>query len=151
MKGRTFSFKEILEAAAKPFPKLWNAEGKLNLAAVARLYKDKGYPVSQPTLYRLCTGQHKEVSKETIDATYHVFGVPRSMLRGESMSADMEKLLADYRLSTLLLAQKLESLPAEDYQNIVAQIERAAEQRERLERAMASSPNVTVLERPRRG
>lgn len=149
MKGRTFSFKEILEAAAKPFPQLWNAEGKLNLAAVARLYKERGYPVSQPTLFRLCTGKHKELSTETIDATHHVFRVPRSMLRQEPMTAEMEKLLADYRLSTLLLAQKLEGLPKEDYQNIVAQIERAHEQRDRLERAMSNS-NVTVLDRSRR-
>lgn len=139
-----FTFKEVLTEAARAYPDLWMADGRLNVAAVARHYKSKGHPVPQATLSRILNGKHQRPSEGTIEATAYVFRIPRAMVRGEPMTQPMEKLLADYKLSTLLLAQKLESLPREDFANICREIERAFDREETLKRALQHS-NITHL------
>lgn len=145
MATKKYSFKELLEDAARSVPHLWTDDDRLNLSAVARYYKKKGYPIPQPTLQRLCTKEHGKPSDNTINATYHVFGIPRALLRGEPMRPEMEEQLAEYKLSTLFLAKKIESLPKAFRDSIYAQIEAFLDQREQLSRA----PNVTVLDRDR--
>jgi len=145
---RTFTFKEIIEAAAKPYPELWKSDGELNSQALARYYEKKGYPVAQATLHRLLRGKHKEVSKETAAATHEVFRVPMHILRGEPVSAELEKLLTEYKLSTLLLAQKIESLPKDAYQSVVDHLESLLMREERLQ-AMRPS-NVTPIDKNRK-
>lgn len=146
--GKKFSFREILEGAARSIPGLWTADDKLNLSAVARYYQKRGYPVTQPTLQRLYKGTHKTLSKATIDATHLVFRVPKAILRGEPMRPEMEELLADYKLSTLLLAQKIESLPKEARDSILGQIEVFLDQKDQLTRAFQG--NVTSIDKNRK-
>jgi hypothetical protein len=146
--SRTFTFREIVEAAAKPYRELWKSDGTLNSTALARYYKKKGHPVAQGTLHRLLTGKHKEVSKETADATHEVFRVPKHLLRGEPVSAELEKLLTEYKLSTLLLARRIESLPKDAYQSVVDHLESLLDREERLQ---AMRPhNVTPIDKSRR-
>lgn len=64
------------------------------------------------------------------------------------MSADLERLLTDYNLSTLLLAKKLESLPQRVRENIFNQIETAIEHEEDLRRAIDTG-HVASIERMR--
>lgn len=146
--SRTFTFREVLEAAAKPYPALWKSDGTLNSTALARYYKSKGHPVAQGTLHRLLHGKHKEVSKETAEATTAVFRVPKHLLRGEPVSSELEKLLTDYKLSTLLLAQKIESLPKDAYQSIVDHLNSLLEREERLKQLRPD--NVTPIDRSKR-
>lgn len=147
MAGRRLTFREAVEAAAKHIPSVWNAEEKLNETALARYYENKGYPITQPTLHRLLTGKHSEPSPRVVEATYHVLGVPRSMLRGDPMPADIEKMLGDYHLSTLFLAKKLEALPRAVRKGIEQQIEAAFEQEEQLKHALLNRGNVTSFDR----
>lgn len=146
--SRTFSFREILEAAAKPHRGLWKSDGTLNSTALARFYKERGYPVAQGTIHRLLSGKHKEVSRETAEATHHVFRVPMHILRGEPVSVELEKLLTEYKLSTLLLAQKIESLPKDAYQSVVDHLESLLQREERLQQLRPN--NVTPIDRSRR-
>ena len=143
--GRKFSFLDILENAAQSLPQLWTGDEKLNLSAVARYYKKKGWPISQPTLLRLCSKEHDKPSDRTIEATYHAFGVPRPLLRGEPVRPEIEELLAEHKLSTLMLAKKLESLPKAFRDGLYAQIEAFLEQRDQI----GKSTNVTPIDRDR--
>lgn len=147
--ARRFTFKELLEAASKPHASLWSSDGRLNLGAVARYYAKKGHPVSQPTLHRTCTGK-TDPREETIEATYQVFGIPKYLLRGEPVSAELDDLLLQYRVSTLLLAKKIESLPKEAYHAIVEQIEVMLAKEQQLAKAMEAAGNVTPIDRTRR-
>ncbi len=149
MAKRQLTFKELLEAAAQPYKELWRSDGTVNLGALARHYKAKGHPVSQATLSRIFRGL-QEVGPDTVDATHGTFGIPKALLRGEPMTSDAEKALTDYKLSTILLAQRLENLPKEDYYAINEQIERAFEHQRRLAEAMRSSGNVTSIDRAKR-
>lgn len=65
------------------------------------------------------------------------------------MSSEVERLLTDYKLSTLLLARKLESLPKDEYHAIIEQIDRVLEREDRLRDAIRTG-NVTPLDRARR-
>lgn len=148
---KKLTFAEIVTAAAKSVPELWDQDGKLNLSAVARYYVRKGHPVTQATLHRLFKGKHGEPSKRVIEATHHVLRVPRSLLRGDPMAADVEEIFGRYPLSTLLLAKRLEELPAKSRQRIQEMIEEAFEKEEELRRALQASPNVLPMtERPKR-
>lgn len=149
MVRRQLTFKELIEAAAQPYKELWRNDGRLNLGAVSRHYKAKGHPVSEATLSRILRGL-QEVGPDTVEATHRTFGLPKALLRGEPMTSDAEKALTDYKLSTILLAQRLESLPKDDYYAIVEQVERALEHKRKLEEAMRSSANVTPIERAKR-
>jgi hypothetical protein len=141
------TFKDLIEAAARPYKELWRGD-KLNLGALARRYKAKGHPLSEASLSRILRGL-QEVGPDTVEATHHALGIPKALLRGEPMSPDAEEALANYRLSTILLAQRLESLPKEDYHAIVEQVERALEHKRRLDEAIRTG-NVTPIERAKR-
>lgn len=141
-------FAEIVTEAAKSIPEVWDADGNLNLAAVARYYKRRGHPVTQPTLHRLFSGKHAQPSSRVIEATHHVMRVPRGLLRGDPMSADLERHLLEYKLSTIFLARKLESLPQRVRDNIYNQIETAFEQQEQLQRAIDAG-SVSPIDRTR--
>lgn len=147
MARRQLTFRDLIEAAAQPYKELWR-DGKLNLGAVARHYKAKGHPISQATLSRILR-ELQEVGPDTVDATHHTFGLPKALLRGEPMSSDAEKALTDYKLSTILLAQRLESLPKDEYHAIAEQVERALEREKRLQEAYRNG-NVTPIERAKR-
>lgn len=147
---KRFSFKDLLEEAAKSHASFWNDDGRLNLAAVSRYYAAKGHPISQPTLYRNCEGK-TEPSEDTIEATHQVFGIPKSWLRGEAVGGEMEELLSQgYRVSTLLLAKRIESLSKESYHAIVEQIEVMLSKEQQIRAAIESAGNVTSIDRRRK-
>lgn len=141
-------FADIVTAASKSIPEVWDQDGKLNLAALSRYYARKGHPVTQPTLHRLFSGKHAQPSSRVIEATHYVMRLPRSLLRGDPMSVDLERLLTDYNLSTLLLAKKLESLPQRVRDNIYNYIETEIEREDQLRRAIDSG-SVASIERSR--
>jgi hypothetical protein len=147
MQKKKPTFREIVEAAARAVPEVWDDDGSLNLSALARYYKRKGHPVSQPTFSRLFKGTHKAPSTDVIEATNAVLRVSRSFLRGEPMAADVEELLGRYSLSTLLLAKRLEELPATSRRRILEMIEEAYEKEEQIRQLAESSPNVTHIKR----
>lgn len=145
--GKRNLFRELVSEGARLFPSLWKASGEINISAMARLYKAKGFPVSQPTLQRLWDGAY-DPSNETIEATHRVFGIPRELLRGEEPGEhDMKELLEGYGLPTLLVAKKLSQLPKEDFDAIVTQIELAHQKAEKLKNLMDESPNIIPLRR----
>ena len=147
MQKKKLPFREIVEAAAKAVPEVWDGDGSLNLSALSRYYKRKGHYVSQPTFTRLFKGQHKSPSADVVEATHAVLRVPRSLLRGEPMAADVEELLGRYPLSTLLLAKRLEDLPATSRRRIFELIEEAYDKEEQIRRLAEISPNVTSIKR----
>lgn len=143
-------FRDLVSDGARLFPSLWKSSGEINITAMAKLYRVKGWPVSQPTLQRLWDGEY-DPSNATIDATYHVFGIPRELLRGETGESDMNELLKGYGLPTLLIAKKLAQLPKEDYDAIVTQIELAAVRVEKMNRLIGESGGaVTPFDKKRR-
>ena len=148
MDNKRLTFAEIVTAAAKSVPELWDQDGKLNLAALARYYKKKGYPITQATLHRLFAGKHKTPSPRAIDATHFALRVPRGLLRGEGMNSDLERALTDYNLSTLFLAKKIEALPQRVKDNILNYVETELEREEQLRRAIDSGA-VTSIDRPK--
>lgn len=147
MNKKKLTFPEVVTAAAKSVPELWDQDGKLNLSAVARYYKRKGHPVTQATLHRLFNGKHGEPSKKVIEATHNVLRVPRSLLRGDPMAADVEEILGRYPLSTILLAKRLEDLPPTTRKRILEMIEEAYEKEEQLRKLMQDAPNITPIKR----
>lgn len=147
MPRKQLTFREIVEAAAKAVPEVWDDDGTINLSALSRYYDKKGHYVSQPTFSRLFKGTHKAPSAEVVAATHAVLRVPRSLLRGDPMAADVEELLGRYPLSTLLLAKRLEDLPATSRRRIFEMIEEAYDNQEQLRRLAESAPNVTPLKR----
>lgn len=148
MARQPLTFKELIESAARPYKELWRGD-KLILGALARRYKAKGYPLSEASLSRIMRGL-QEVGPEAIEATHHALGIPKALLRGEPMSSDAERALTDYKLSTILLAQKIESLPKEEYHALVEQVERVMEREKRLQEAYRTGGNVTPIERAKR-
>lgn len=147
---RNSRFRDLVTEGAKLFPSLWKSSGEINITAMAKLYSAKRWPVSQPTLQRLWDGEY-DPSNATIEATYHVFGIPRELLRGETGESDMNELLKGYGLPTLLIAKKLAQLPKEDYDAIVTQIELATVRAERLQRLVSESGGaVTPIDKKRR-
>jgi hypothetical protein len=146
MGDKRIPFAVAVREAARLIPWVWNADGQLNLTALARYYEEKGHPVSQPTLHRLFEGKHKP-SDGVILATELVLRVPRSILRGEPMAADYDKLLGNQRLSTILLAQKLEELPKSVRDPILQLIDNEITKQEQLAKALQAAPNITPFDR----
>lgn len=148
MASSTYTFREVLEAACKSHPDLWRESktgtAALNLAAVERHYRRKGYPVTQPNLHRLLYGGQKP-GPHVVDATHAVFGVPRAILRGEPLSHDMERLLGKTKLETVILAERIEELDHDDRRQLLELLEHMEEKREQLHKAISSSPNVHPL------
>lgn len=149
MAGKVYTFKEILDAAAKPYRELWHENGALNLGAVERHYAKRGHPLSQESLWRLYKGKQKAVTR-AVEATHQVFKVPRAMLRGEAISGQMEKVLTDYKLSTLLLAERIEELDPAGYHQVAELVELLELKHKQLTEALASSDNVTPIGKKRR-
>lgn len=65
------------------------------------------------------------------------------------MTADVERLLTEYKLSTLLLARRLEALPKEEYYAIVEHMDRVLQREERLKEAYRTG-NVTPIDKAKR-
>jgi hypothetical protein len=147
MPKKHLSFKELVEAAAKAVPEVWDDDDVINLSALSRYYKKKGHPVSQATLSRLFNGKHKAPRADVVEATHVVLRIPRSMLRGDPMAADVEEILGRYSLSTLLLAKRLEDLPSSSRRRILEMIEEAYEKEEQIRRLALAAPNVTPIKR----
>jgi len=146
MDNKRLTFAEIVTAAAKSVPELWDQDGKLNLAALARYYNKKGYQITQPTLHRLFAGKHKSPSPRVIDATHYALRIPRGLLRGEGMNSDLDRALTDYNLSTLFLAKKIEALPQRVKDNILNLVETELEREDQLRRAIDIG-TVTPIDR----
>jgi hypothetical protein len=147
MPQRKTTFRDLIEAAARPHRELWKGSGELNLGALSRFYKQKNHEISQASFSRIFAGK-QEPGDDTIEATHRVFRIPRALLRGEPVGADMDHLLTNYKMSSILLAQKIEALPKDDYYLITQQIERALERDEKVREALKSG-NVTPLHRSR--
>lgn len=145
MTTRKPSFREMLEAAAKPYRELWNVNGVLNLRAVSKHYERKGFPLTAASLSRLCSGKQSP-ERKAVEATYRVFGIPRGLLRGEPFSAEMRDVLTDYKMSTLLLAQRIEALSRDDFYQVAELLRHLESKAEQLRRAVEHSSNVTPLE-----
>lgn len=139
----------LFKEAASPYPRLWRDDDRLNFEALARFFRDRGRNIPAATLYRLCKGVHKQPSERIVEAIYHVLRIPKELVRGEALSPQMAKVLGDYRLSTLILAEKIESLPRADYARIVEEIDSILEREERLREALESE-KVTHIDRHRR-
>lgn len=143
------TFKEIVEAAARPYRELWKSDGQLSLGALSRRTREAGAYLSEASLSRILRGE-QEVGPKAVEALHTALSIPRALLRGEPMSSDVERLLTEYKLSTLLLAQRIERLPKDEYYAVVEQIERVLAREERLKEAMKTG-NVTPIDRAKRG
>lgn len=145
--SRKRRFRDLVSEGARLFPSLWKSSGEINITALADLYRDKGFPVSQPTLHRLWKGDY-DPSNATVEATYRVFNIPRELLRGEEPGEnDMKELLTGYGLPTLLIAKKLSQLPKDDFDAIATQIELAHQKAEKLKKLMTEAPNIVPMRR----
>ena len=151
MRHKGLSFREILDSATRLVPRLRKSDGSINLSAVSSHCKEHGHPVSQSTLYRHYWGEQdaRELSQETIDALCLVFRLPRSLLEGDAIGADMEKALTKVSLETLLLAEKIQRLPMKARDNLLNQVEEILDREEQLKRAFEDS-NVVPIDRERR-
>lgn len=141
----------LIKDAAKPYPPLWRGSeaGQLNFEAVARFFAARGRKIPAATLYRVCKGVHKP-SEKLVEAINHVLRIPKELLRGEELSPAMAKAFGDYKLSTLILAEKLEELPRGDYARLVEQIDAILDREARLKEATAKAHNVTHLDTRRK-
>lgn len=142
------TFKDLIEAAAKPHRELWKTSGELSLGALSRRTKMAGAYLSEASLSRILRGE-QEVGPKAVEALHKTLGIPRALLRGEPMDTEVERLLTEYKLSTLLLAQKIERLPKDEYYGLVEQVERVLEREQRLKEAIRTG-NVTPIERAKR-
>jgi transcriptional regulator with XRE-family HTH domain len=125
MQTRIYTFRELLEAAAKPMRHLWNADGALNLNAVSRFYESCGARVSQATLWRLFSGQHARPSDDTIEATEKAFGIPRALLRGEQPGELMSRMIEQFGVRAVFLANRIEQaeLDQTEYDAVIKLLE----------------------------
>lgn len=144
---KKMTFKEVIDEAVKPYPTLLKPDGKtVNFSALARLYEERGHPITNSTLWRTYNGETKP-SESTIDATHEVWRLPKSLIRGEPMTAEMEEVLTKYSLSTLMLAAKIERLRPREYQNLIRHIDLALEAQEQLDQALKNSGKVTPIDK----
>ena len=149
MGHKVLTFRETLTAAAKTVPGLINGNGGVNTSAVARHCRDKGHPVSQPTLHRHYKGKRsRRVDDETAQALSAVFRIPARIWKGDQLADNEEQALSQANLEDLLLAQKIGRLPKKARDNILNQIEDAADSQEQLKRALTTG-NVTPITRTR--
>lgn len=135
--NRRFTFKELLEEAMKSDRHAWHSTGRLNLTYVARVTKERGHPIPQSTLFRLIA--EDKIPEPVVTALNAVFQIPKSLLRGEEVTDEMQTLLTDCSISTLLLAKKLESLPVEAYRAISDQVDLISQQQKKLDQAKENS------------
>lgn len=138
-----YTFKQLLEAGAKPFPSLWH-DGRLVASRVARFCSERGHPVSQATLSRHLTAKHGSIDDITVDALEAVLRIPRAMLRNEPLTPRMEELLKRYPLEVILLAEQLNSLPPEEFGPIASFIEQASK-RVAAQKTPPPSPTIDKL------
>lgn len=150
MGHKVISFREALSAAARLLPNLLDGNGEINTTAVARYCREKGHPVSQPTLHRHFYGTKKarRVDDRTAKALSAVFHIPARIWKGEPVTDSEEQALSNINLEHLLLAQKIASLPPKARQNILNQIEEAHDSQEKL-RQLLGEGNVTPITRNR--
>ena len=141
---KAFTFREILIEAVRHNRSMWE-DGELNLTAIARYYQAHGAEMTQPNLHRLVKGTQKPGEK-AVAATHKAFGIPKYLVRGEPVSAEMDELLTSYRLSTVLLAKRLESLPKDQYEAIAHQVDVMYEAQRQFR---LDNPKVTSIDRRR--
>lgn len=148
-KNNDGGIEKLVREAAKPYPDLWWEDDRLNFEALARFFLHRGRKIPSATLYRICKGQHTQPTERIVEAFNHVLRIPKELVRGEDLSPAMAKAFGDYRLSTLILAEKLEELPRADYARIVEEIDSILEREQRLKEAMETG-KVTHIDRHRR-
>lgn len=145
-KPAKLKFRDILLEAARLNPALWKGDGDLSINGVAKFFQSRGFKVSQPNLDRMYKGK-LPVNEDLVNAMHACFGVPRSLLRGEQ-GGDVDKLLTEYRLSTLLVAKKLEDLPRTKYDNLINLINDSYEEEMRI-RELTKEGKVTHITKGR--
>lgn len=152
MRQKTPSFAELLIGAAKLIPGLV-VDGKPNLTAISKHTAKRGHRVPQPTLHRHVypkDGESRRLQDEVARALEAVFAVPARYWKGEPMSDQDARALHQVNLETILLAQKIESLPQKVRDELLTRIENAATDQEELRRLLASTSNVTPIDRGKR-
>lgn len=145
-KGR---IENLVKEAAKPYPHLWWDDDRLNFEALARFFALRGRKIPSATLYRICKGAHRQPSERVVEAINHVLRIPKELLRGEELNPAMAKAFGDYKLSTLILAEKIEELPRAEYARLVEQIDAILDREKRLQEALQSE-KVTHIDKHRR-
>lgn len=143
------SLREALEAALQWIPDARMANGRPNTSALERHFEKKGAPLSQSTLHRLFADKSdkpRKLDAKTIEALHAVLKIPRSILRGEAMSADTERAMVQYGLDVFLLAQKIAELPVPTRELISRQIDELLIHEQDLKKSFESG-NVTPLHR----
>lgn len=148
-KNNDSGIEQLIKEAAQPYQSVWWDDDRLNFEALARFFEKRGRKIPSATLYRICKGVHKP-SERIVEAINHVLLIPKELVRGEALSEEMSKTFGDYRLSTLILAEKLESLPRADYARIVEQIDATLDRERRLKEAMGTDGKITHIDRHRR-
>lgn len=128
--NRRFTLKELLEEALKSDRHAWHSTGRLNLTYVARETKFRGHFIPQSTLFRLVN--EDKIPEHVVTALNAVFKIPKSLLRGEEVTDEMQTTLTDCSLSTLLLAKKIESLPKDAYHAIADQVDLITRQQQTI-------------------
>lgn len=142
--------RDLLLSGAKFVPGVWNAEGNLNSTALSRYFEAQGHPISQPTLHRLLSDKRspRTISAETIEALAEVLRIPRSLLRGEQMSADTERAITQFGLDVFLLAQKIAGLPPEYRDTLNYQIDERLKREMDLKKALENGSVIPITRKP---
>ena len=142
--------REVLLAAVKWVPEAWTADGRLNTTGLSGHFTEHKYPLSQPTLHRLLVAEQKKPRRlhpDTVEALHAVLKIPRSMLRGEPMSADTERAILQHGLDVFLLAQKLAELPPSYREVLNKQVDEWLKREADLKKASEPSSVVSITRR----
>ena len=151
MPKKRLSFRDVLEGVTQHMPSLRTAEGRLVATRVAEYCAKQGYPVSQPTLSRHLRAGGPEGHKpdpETIAALIAAFRIPRELLEGEHMSAELDTALTRSPLEDLFLAERISRLKPGARRALLIQLEEIEKREAELQRALQGT-NVTSLDRKR--
>jgi len=151
MTKKRLSFRDVLEAATQHKPSLRTAEGRLVLSRVAEYCTERGYPVSQPTLsrhYRSGGPDGHKPDPETIAALTAAFGIPRELMEGEAMSAELDDALTRSSLEDLFLAKRISRLKPGARRALLMQLDEIEKRESELQQALQNS-NVSSIERKR--
>lgn len=147
---KRFLFSELLDNACSLVPKLWKADGTLNITATSRYCLEMGHEVSQATLQRHYKGTDSErtLKEDTIRALNAVFGIPVPLLRGEAVDPDTETWLSRVSLREIMLAEKILRLPPPLRDPLLRHLDELVAQYEKQQRALPHHQNVVNLKKP---
>lgn len=151
MSKKRLSFQDVVEAATLHKPSLRTAEGRLVATRVAEYCAQRGHPVSQPTLSRHLRAGGPDGHKpdpETIAALSAVFGIPRELLEGGTMSAELDHSLSRFPLEDLFLAERIAKLKPGARRALLLQLDEIEKRESDFQRALQNT-SVTPIDRKR--